>query len=387
MNSPEGFAAKDRRPKDPHWIWGLVKSPTIIKFLLLSIVSILIIGFLVLPHCKDMVVVVEPITLPASIGYSSEVFTDEMVSESQRLLGMRRDSGGKLVHTMATLEPECLGMRPFLGDLKSDYLRDFSYSIRFERKRDKNYYEQVADTVAYYLEDTWLFPRKSVSVRGEIIPDGDLFNLRLTATFSWGNTYSSTKILGQDKKLFAKRAGHELIKFAAPWVYVSTRIFNDLRNGVEASVIVNKEFKRNNQALNQSMIGFAFLYSGKVSEASQNLGTAEKSFGEALDRSPETYWALIGRAQVESTLYFYPMHGPKRAIQWDAFNRIQTLLQRKYSTQKPLSSREQGSRFFEDFDVSFRLFQKRMIRRGLPRVVVQRATHQNGSKFNPISVR
>jgi hypothetical protein len=49
--------------------------------------------------------------------------------------------------------------------------------------------------------------------------------------------------------------------------------------------------------------------------------------------------------------------------------------------------RGRRSRFFEGFDVSFRQFHKQMIRRGLPRVVFQRATHQNGSKFNPVSVR
>lgn len=331
MSNSEGFAAKPRRKEGPHWIWGVFKSTQFVIFILSSIFPISLVLYLVLSQWNEMVIIVEPISLPpsmTSIGYSGEVFRDKMVSESQRLLGTRRASDGRVVHAMETLEPECFTMRPFLRDLKSDYIKDFSYSIRFDGKREKGTYEYIADTITYYLERMWFFRHKSVSVRGEIIPDGDLFTLRLTATFSWGKTHSSTKILGKGKQFFAEQAGHELIKFAAPWVYVSSRIFHDLRNGVEAAIIVNDEFRRNNQALNQSMMGFAFAYSGKMSQARQNLTAAEKHFGEALIRSPANYWALIGRSHVESTVYFYPIHGPKRAIQWDSFNRIQTDLQR-----------------------------------------------------------
>jgi tetratricopeptide (TPR) repeat protein len=271
-----------------------------------------------------MVVVVEPIVLPPSlisIGYSSNVFTDKMISESQRLLSTSRGSDSKLPHTMATLAPECITISPFTEDLKRDYVKAFPYVTRIQAKREKEkmFYDKLADSIAFYLDEyiPW-YSWKTVEVRGEVQQDGGLYRLTLTGTFPSGSAYRSQTILSGDPSHYAETSGLSLLKYAAPWTYVATTAFRDLDQSSDAIDMILTEFNEHDQSLGLSMKGYSLLYAGKWTRKPRDLRSAEEIFNEALKLSPGNYWALVGDAETSLNIYQPMVRRPKTAIEMSA---------------------------------------------------------------------
>lgn len=316
-------------------IGAITKSPTIMTTVwsFLKFLSyVLIIGFLVLRQCNDLVVVVEPIALPDSLtsnGHSSTVFTDKMISELQRLLILRDGSDGKPVPTIATLLPECITIRPFLEDLKRDYVNTYPYSTKIQAKREGLSYDKLAADVAFYFDKYFPWHSwKTVEVRGEIHQDGSLYRLALTGTFREGSTYTSQTILSGDPRHFSEISGMALARFAAPWTYVSSTIFKNYDQASAAIDMIHQEFKEQDSSLGISLKGYSNLYAGKISRRRRNVRSADKLFDEALKLSPANYWALVGQAEANTSIYDYFVRGPKTAIQMSALRKAEADLKR-----------------------------------------------------------
>lgn len=357
MSGPDGFPAKGRQPEAPNWIVALAKSLPLklakyarsllskieaankslsavwrLGKILVFIVVCLFVGLLVLRQNNDLVVVVEPFVLPDSLtsnGHSSAVFTDKMISELQRLLILRDGPDGKPVPAITTLLPDCITIRPFLEDLKRDYVVAYSYSTRIQAKREKMFYDNIADNIAFYLDKFGLWYRwKTVEVRGEVHQDGSLYRLTLTGTFREGSAYTSQTILSGDPSHFGETSGIALTRFAAPWIYVSTNIFKNYDQASDAIDMIHQEFKNENSALGLSLKGFSLLYKGKNSRRHRDVRSAGDLFDKALTRSPENYWALVGQAEANTSIYDFIVHRPKTAVQMSALQRAETDLKK-----------------------------------------------------------
>lgn len=270
--------------------------------------GVVAISYLVFMQMNVTTATVEIIALPNTLeerGYSKIVMADEIVSVAQSRLGTQAEAALVAVPSSRHLERDCIGGNLIIKDLKSAFVHQFADQVKVKRKKEPSgRLEVAAEAIANFIEQLPFFKGRSVAIRGEVKGNSGSLLLEMIATFPDGKTYRLPKpVVADSSDNLVEMAGVALMRFAAPWLYASSTIFDDPEDVQDVLTILLDEYSVSDPSLLYSLRGFSTLVAGRDLDGAEKAVSARNDFDRALTLDSNNYWALIGNSMSNFQIY------------------------------------------------------------------------------------